>query len=436
MQKNEFFFPSSDGKTKIHVIKWSPDDTSHIRGVIQISHGLNEQISMYEDIAKFFIDRHFVVCGNDHLGHGLSVSEGGTRLYFGRKGSWHYASDDIYALRNIIKKEYPSIPYIVLGFSLGSYLIRDYLIRYNESVDAAILVGCLYNTCVERFFGTLLSNILSIIYGDNKPSKLLNFIVNETPNNQFKDKKHGLAWLNENDEEIKRLMQDPYACLPITIGLFRELMSAVGFTTNVKNIKQMNKSIPILFISGKDDPIANKGKTIEKICSLYKKAGIKDVHTRLLNGRHRVFFDKDQEYSLLDIYDWACSKLNTEKSDMEDVLNEYDRYLSLAEKNQLSKSYERKSNTNDKEFFLRSVEGEKAILVSVEGHMNTFTAPKIIDYCDGFSNELTNRKLVLDLKNVTYIAEPGINALKTLQKKYGDKFAIVNLDENIKNQIK
>ena len=70
---------------------------------------------------------------------GKYVRENDTPLYFGPKGSWHFVADNIYELRQLTRREYGEIPYIMLGFSLGSYLIRDYLIRYNETIDAGII---------------------------------------------------------------------------------------------------------------------------------------------------------------------------------------------------------------------------------------------------------------------------------------------------------
>lgn len=74
MKKEEFYYPSADGKTRIHGMAWLPE--CEPVGVIQIAHGVTEYIGRYEAFAEYFTDRGFVVAGNDHLGHGESVAEG------------------------------------------------------------------------------------------------------------------------------------------------------------------------------------------------------------------------------------------------------------------------------------------------------------------------------------------------------------------------
>ena len=321
MNKREFYYPSADGKTTIHAVEWTPTNARHIKGIIQIAHGLSEHIMLYEPIAKYFTERGFIVRGNDHLGHGKSVLPGEPRLYLGPKGSWHFASDDIYTCRILTQKEYGNIPYIILGFSLGSYLVRDYLIRYGDSVDAAILVGCLSFPKVATFFGKIIANILALILGEKAAPKILDFFVNETNNLQIKNRRGYLDWINENEEEVKRLMADPYAMETISIGLFRELLYAIKFTGKIENISKMNKDNPIIFISGKDDPVARGGKTISDLVDKFHKVGIKDVSYKLYEGRHRVLFEKTGPMTLDKIYDWAGSKLKTEDIDSMEKAN-------------------------------------------------------------------------------------------------------------------
>lgn len=321
MNKREFYYPSADGKTTIHAVEWTPTNVRHIKGIIQIAHGLSEHIMLYEPIAEYFTDRGFIVRGNDHLGHGQSVLPGEPRLYLGPKGSWHYASDDIYTCRLLTKKEYGDLPYIILGFSLGSYLVRDYLIRYGDSVDAAILVGCLSFPKIATFFGKIIANIMALVLGEKASPKLLDFFVNETNNLQIKNRRGYLDWINENEEEVKRLMADPYAMETISIGLFRELLYAIKFTGQIENIAKMNKDNPIIFISGKDDPVARGGKTIADLVAKFRQVGIKDVSYKLYDGRHRVLFEKTGPMTLDKIYDWACSKLKTEDVDSMEKAN-------------------------------------------------------------------------------------------------------------------
>ena len=136
----EFYFPSSDGSSRIHAAGWTPE-SGEIIGVLQIAHGVAEYGMRYAPFAEFMTEHGFAVVANDHLGHGLSAEKGADTLYFGPRDGWKHVVDDMYALRCRTKEKYSNVPYILMGHSMGSFLTRTYLIRYPGTVDAAIIMG-------------------------------------------------------------------------------------------------------------------------------------------------------------------------------------------------------------------------------------------------------------------------------------------------------
>ena len=139
-KKTDFTFLSSDGKTRLHGIAWIPEDVTPV-AVLQIVHGVAEYVGRYDDFARFLNRRGIIVVGHDHLGHGLSLPEGGTPVYFGDGNTWSTPVDDIYVLHTKLKEQYPHLPLLLMGHSMGSFLSRTYLIRYPGTVKAAILMG-------------------------------------------------------------------------------------------------------------------------------------------------------------------------------------------------------------------------------------------------------------------------------------------------------
>ena len=93
---NEFSFPSCDCKNTIYVRQWLPDGQPI--GVVQLCHGIAEHISRYDDFAQYLASNGFVVAGNDHLGHGLSVSKPEDLGYFGEHGGWELVVGDMAGL--------------------------------------------------------------------------------------------------------------------------------------------------------------------------------------------------------------------------------------------------------------------------------------------------------------------------------------------------
>ena len=136
----EFTFLSSDGHTQLHGAQWTPADREPI-AVLQIAHGVAEHIDRYDDFARFLNGHGVIVVGHDHLGHGKSLPEGGTPVYFGDGSTWNTPVDDVYVLHTRLKEQYPHLPLLLMGHSMGSFLSRTYLIRYPGTVKAAVLMG-------------------------------------------------------------------------------------------------------------------------------------------------------------------------------------------------------------------------------------------------------------------------------------------------------
>ncbi|NCC69407.1 MAG: alpha/beta hydrolase, partial [Clostridia bacterium] len=137
---NEYAFTSSDRRTPIHVREWIPE--GEVKGVLQISHGVAEYIDRYSDFAAFLASNGLAVVGNDHLGHGKSILSEDDLGYFSEKDGWNNVVDDMEKLRQLTVKKWPEAPYFLFGHSMGSFLVRTYLIRYpNSPLSGVILSG-------------------------------------------------------------------------------------------------------------------------------------------------------------------------------------------------------------------------------------------------------------------------------------------------------
>lgn len=70
----DLYYASKDGKNTIHACLWKPE--GEVKGVIQIIHGMCEYAARYAPFAKFLNENGYIVCAEDHLGHGQSVKIG------------------------------------------------------------------------------------------------------------------------------------------------------------------------------------------------------------------------------------------------------------------------------------------------------------------------------------------------------------------------
>ena len=134
-KEKQFSFLSKDGKTKIHAVKWMPESGEY-RAVLQITHGMVEYIERYKPFAEFLNDQGVLVVGHDHLGHGASVASEEELGYFAEPDPSDTLVEDMHTLRTTIQTENPGVPYFMMGHSMGSYLVRRYLIYHGNRGNA------------------------------------------------------------------------------------------------------------------------------------------------------------------------------------------------------------------------------------------------------------------------------------------------------------
>lgn len=128
--KSRFTYLSRDGIHKCQAYKWQNDNVP-VKGILQIIHGMQEHMERYDEFASFMCDNGFIVVGNDHLGHGLTVlsEELG---YFAKDNADVIVVRDVHRLKKMTEGEYPGLPYFILGHSMGSFIARKYLTMYGK----------------------------------------------------------------------------------------------------------------------------------------------------------------------------------------------------------------------------------------------------------------------------------------------------------------
>ncbi len=308
MTKKEFYFPSADGKTKIHAVEWLPEGTP--KAVLQIAHGVTEHILAYEELAEYFTGKGFIVVGNDHLGHGLSIAEGAQPMYFGPEDSWLWVEEDMHTCQKLTKEEFADIPYFMLGLSLGTFVIRSFLIHHPGQTDGAILVGTGQTPAVALAAVRWLAKREARKAGEAYSTPLIQQLSFGTYNKDFAPNRTDFDWLCSSEKGLDVYLADKLRGEAMSAGLFREMLSSMIFTGKAENQKMMDKDIPILLVSGDMDPVGDKGKGVKATCESFKKVGMKDVSMKLYPGlRHNLFLEDERKEIYVHICAWIMNKI-------------------------------------------------------------------------------------------------------------------------------
>ena len=306
----EFTFLSTDGKTQLHGMRWEPEGGS-VRAVLQICHGVAEHIARYDAFARYLNGLGIAVVGHDHLGHGLSLPEGGTPVYFGEGNTWNTVVDDIYVLHQRIRLWYPDVPLCIMGHSMGSFLTRTYLIRYPGTVKAAVIMGTGWQPKAVIAGGMAVAKAVGAVVGENGTSDLVTNLAFGAYNKLFAPNRTSCDWLSADEGNVDAYMADPLCGADTTVGLFRQMLSGIRFNQKLSNLRQMDPRIPVLFVAGEKDPVGDCGNGVRRTYQEFRRAGVQDCTLKLYPGlRHEILNEKAQQQQIFeDIGQWLTSKL-------------------------------------------------------------------------------------------------------------------------------
>lgn len=307
VKTNSFYFPSSDGIHQIHASQWLPEGQP--RGVVQIVHGISEYIDRYDRFARFLAEQGFLVCGEDHLGHGLTGDADGIFGWFAAEDGWGKVLSDIHTLRETVGAQCPDVPYFLFGHSMGSFLTRNYLLRWPGTVDGAVLSGTGQEPLPTVRAGRVLTTALVKAGKGKERNPLVLYLSLGAYNRNFKPNRTSVDWISRDEAVQDAYLADRFCRFTPTTGMFHDMLGGLLVIGDPKQLTAMEKSTPIFFLSGDHDPVGQMGKGVVKVYDMFKAAGCTDVTLKLYQGgRHEMLNELNYEQVQKDALAWLESK--------------------------------------------------------------------------------------------------------------------------------
>lgn len=310
MQVKTYSFSSKDDKeTRIHGVHYLPEEEP--KAVLMVAHGMREYIERYAPLAEYLSKKGVAVMGHDHIGHGESVSSAKERGIFHSGHAGQVMVDDIFTDYRYMKDLYPNIPCFLLGHSMGSYLLRWML---SEKADAlsgltgAIIMGTGQPSAVTVAAGKSLLRAAALIHGwDYRSVEIERIMTAQIAGNRFdrSGNRPEDSWLTKDVDIVTGYETDEKCTYLFSLNGYMALMDAAEYDMQKENVRKTRKSLPLLFISGEDDPVGNYGKGVKEAAKMYKRAGVEHVALRLYkNDRHEILNETDRVQVYKDIYRW------------------------------------------------------------------------------------------------------------------------------------
>ena len=289
-------FPSATGLCDIRYRMWVPEDP---HAALQITHGMAEHIDRYDEFASFLAENGVLVYGNDIASHGKSIVAGMPKGYFGEKNGWDAIVQDMRTMRDLVKKDFPAIPFILMGHSMGSFLARTYAGRNGDDYEAFIFSGTAGPNPVLAI-GKLIAKSEIKKTGGKLPSITLFNMSFGSYNNAFKPNRTVNDWLSRDEAKVDAYVADDNCGFPFTASAMYDVFTGLTEISNEKWAKRVPKR-PILVFSGAMDPVGGKGKGVKQVHRWLTKTGHEAELKLYEGGRHEMLNEINRKEVYADV---------------------------------------------------------------------------------------------------------------------------------------
>ena len=286
----DIYYPSKDGKNTVHACLWLPQGKA--KAVVQLIHGMCEYAERYAPFAQFLNEHGYIVCADDHLGHGKTAKTEADLGYFNDQRDYNIVVEDIHELKLTVQKQTGELPWLVLGHSMGSFFCRKYISVYGDEFVGAVIMGTGFKSSIT--LNTALSAVKASArsHGWRYRSNTIKKLAFGSYNKKFRPARTGNDWLSKNPQNVDAYENDPLCGFDFTNNGYFILFSIIKQACSKPVINAVPKNLPVYFVAGALDPVGDYGKGVIRAVNKFHKAGVKSVSLTLYeDSRHEILND-------------------------------------------------------------------------------------------------------------------------------------------------
>lgn len=271
----------SDGAA-VATYRWEP--AGRLRGAVHIVHGLGEHVRRYEHLATTLAGAGFLVQGHDTRGHGATIADGAEPGVIGEQG-WKASIDDIGVLVARLRADAPGVPVVLLGHSMGSFAVQQYLVDHSGTVDAVVLSG------------TAAADLMPFLDLDT-PGDLSGFNAPFEP-------RTGFEWLSRDEAQVDAYVADPLCGFGYDVAGSKAVFAGARAVADPARLAGIRPDLPVYVVVGDQDPVGGPLTRVHAVVERYRDAGLTDVELQVYPGaRHEVFNETNRDEVERDLLRW------------------------------------------------------------------------------------------------------------------------------------
>ena len=262
------------------------------KAVIKFIHGMEEHQDRYQPFAEYLQAAGYTVVTADLRGHGESAPI--LSHIADRDGHLRLLEDEEMILR-MIHERWEGVPVMIFAHSMGSIIARVLLQKKSREFRRVVLAGY-PNPNRAAGAAICLTKLLAAFKGAKGYSKLVDGIVLEPFSKVIPDARTPQDWMSVNPENVDRYREDPLCGARFTLGSYDALFNLIRQMDNAEKYEDVQKDLPILLISGADDPCTGGEKGRADSINLLREAGFRELEIVTLDGmRHEVLNETGRE---------------------------------------------------------------------------------------------------------------------------------------------
>ena len=265
-----------------------------------------KHIERYDEFARELAEHNYIVYGHNQRGHKDTILSKQDYGYMGENNNFEIMVTDLSEICDVIKEEHPELPIILFGHSMGSFVSQRFAQLYGNKINGLIITGSSQNSNLLLSVGLLIARIICKLKGRRYRSNLLNDLSFKSFNKVFKPNRTEFDWLNRDEKEVDKYVADPYCGGIFSAAYFKDFFKALKDIN--ANFELVRKDLPLLILSGGNDPVGGCGKGVTKLYQTYVKKQMSDLTFKLYDqARHEILLELCKEEVKQEIFNWLAN---------------------------------------------------------------------------------------------------------------------------------